>query len=345
MVKNKVDIEKQIKKVKPSQEIQALKFLIDSLKDIDDIDIADTKKQVFEILKSYESVIKGFDIEACKLDINDILNSEPPFLNWIIKGIIPCGIVGLIAGAGGVGKSYFTLSLALNLATGRLPFKIDENEYQEASESVKNKPQKVLCIYAEDNKIQIHHRIRNIDKLEGLINREVLKENLQIISLDSMQTALLEYKSKGSEPVATSLYYTLENTIKEYKPNLIILDPASRFMTGEENDNHNATRFIQCLESLRKVGGEDTSLLFTHHTRKVSKRDEGEKYDFIRGASAIKDGVRWALFLTENKEDVNDKFIETAIVKTNYTSRDAFSVKLKQDPNDKGALIYDNGYR
>ena len=145
------------------------------------------------------------------------------------------------------------------------------------------------------------------------------------------------------------------------RPDLIILDPASRFSTGDDNDNRIATRFIQYLESLRKAGGEDTTLLFTHHTR-MDKG--GSMADSIRGASALRDGVRWALLLQYDKYDKDDKLIDDdakakpatttkpaipipvevrgeivcKVAKTNYTDGRYFDLKLERLEKNKGAL-------
>ena len=285
------------------------------------------------------------------IDINNILNTEPPALRWLMKDLIPCGVAGLIAGTGGVGKSYFTLSLAMNLAIGRLPFMMDFSE-------PKQEPKRVLCVGAEDNSGEIHRRIKKIISAEGELTdkqKQVMIDNLKIITLDSMNTALLEYSNKSTEPTYTPTYSSIKNEIEKFKPDLIVLDPASRFSTGDESDNRIAIRFIQCLESLKNAGGEDTTLLFTHHTRKDKA---GSLADVIRGASALKDGTRWALFLQYDKYDKDGDLIDDnakptktnplkeeargeivcKIAKTNYTDEKSFNLKLERKTSNKGVL-------
>ena len=285
------------------------------------------------------------------IDINNILNTEPPALRWLMKDLIPCGVAGLIAGTGGAGKSYFTLSLAMNLAIGRYPFNMGFSKSTQ-------EPKRVLCVGAEDNRDEVHRRIKKIISAEGELTdkqKQAMSDNLKIITLDSMNTALLEYSNKSTEPTYTPTYSSIKNEIEEFKPDLIIIDPASRFSTGDESDNRIAIRFIQCLESLKNAGGEDTTLLFTHHTRKDKV---GSLSDVIRGASALKDSSRWALFLQYVKYDKDGKLIDDnakptekkplqkevkgeivcKLAKSNYTALEAFDLILDRQEKNKGAL-------
>lgn len=87
--------------------------------------------------------------------------SEPPSARrWLLKDLLPLGVVGLFAAAGGSGKSYAMLQLGVSVATG-IPFVgLDIGETGG-----------VLIIAAEDEADEIHRRLFRVI---GHAKREVL---------------------------------------------------------------------------------------------------------------------------------------------------------------------------
>ena len=60
-------------------------------------------------------MISAFNIRAISLRQFD---TNPPERSWLVKNLIESGKTGLMASAGGIGKSFLNLSLAFNCARG-----------------------------------------------------------------------------------------------------------------------------------------------------------------------------------------------------------------------------------
>ena len=77
-----------------------------------------------EMISGFECVEQALEEASAKpkrgyqfLQTADYVSGEP--LSWIVKGVIPQAVLGLIYGASGSGKSFFALDLAVAVATGR----------------------------------------------------------------------------------------------------------------------------------------------------------------------------------------------------------------------------------
>jgi hypothetical protein len=83
----------------------------------------------------------------------------------------------------------------------------------------------------------------------------------------------------------------------------ILIDPLSRFAGFDvEKDNAAATRWVQVIETLTAPECGSPAVLIAHHTKKRGADDrKSDAVDLIRGASALKDGVRWAAVLEQQK--------------------------------------------
>ncbi len=244
-------------------------------------------------------------------------NTIPP-QKWLWKNMIPAGIVGIIAGRGGVGKSYFTLSLCASLATGNMPFKLSKNYH--GNDINNNCTKKILMIQSEDSRDEMLRRLSKIGSYENC-------NNLEAHDCTEIDTALLT-----NEMSETPFFIFLKAKIKEMKPDLIILDPFSHFLRGDENSNTIASKTMQLIKQLRTAGGEETTLLIVHHVNKTSYASKGVKKnpaDAIRGASALVDTARFALILQESETDAN--IIEIGIAKSNYMPASNWELKLQRD--------------
>lgn len=252
----------------------------------------------------------------------DMLRQPPPEEQWLLDGLLPLGVVGTLAAAGGSGKSTLLLQLAIAVCTGRgwLGFRV-------------RSPGGVLLISAEDERWRVHQRLsRMIGELQqsatfrdkdmnrlasrlfvaprvGADNRLIAEADRQILRTGRAEqiTALVE---QLPEPVS-----------------LIILDPASRFRDGNENDNQTATRFVEALESLREMTG--ATVLAPHHVAKAGGAEGELTPAMLRGASALVDGFRWAgAMATLRKEQARKrygidpaqahKYVRLDVVKNNY---------------------------
>ena len=239
------------------------------------------------------------------------------------------GVVAMLAAEGGAGKSMASLALAVHVALSDFPGHRPElwnrwklRPWNEHGEPVR--PCAVLVL-GEDSMNE------TMDRLECLLR--ALCEH----SDDRLQAAREHLAGGGSGParlhVAALNGATDEHILKhlrdyarELSPDLIILDPAVRFMGNNdaETDNAEGAAFIAKLEELWKRSDDDkhhrTTVLVTHHTNKASRDGRGNvSTAAARGASSLTDNSRAVFTLSPNPNAAG--FVTLAHTKHNGTGR------------------------
>jgi len=202
-------------------------------------------------------------------------------------GYLPAGVVGLFVSPGGTGKTAALVQLALAVATGR-----DWLGHYVA------RPGKVLLVLGEETADEIARRTHAAAQaLElGEADRQLAYANLVTLPAYGANAAFLSPQTGGGlcespNHIEISKYLTANGPWS-----LIALDPASRFMgIDDENDNAAATQFIRTLERLTQAPGSPT-VLIAHHTSKGGIVNEHSQAS-ARGASAFVDGARWMVSL------------------------------------------------
>ena len=253
---------------------------------------------------------------------------KPPERRWLLKrpaapeeesahprGFLPLGKVGMLAAAGGAGKTMALAQLAAAVATGR-PWL---GHYTIPAES--RGP--VLLALGEEDEEEVRRRLYDIREGLALTPEEwgALKQNLMILPLAGRAVQLVSAQGRDGKPEETPFFHELRRRIEGAGVDwrLLVLDPLSRWAGPEtETDNFAATRFVAAVESLSQVPGNPTVLL-AHHTTKVARRglDAGEA-TAARGASALTDGVRWVANLLYPE---GSSLPHLSLVKSNYTAR------------------------
>lgn len=251
-------------------------------------------------------------------------------------GFLPKGIVAMLVGAGGVGKTHFLSQLAISIATGT-PFL---NVFTTTDQCGPSNSGSVFLGLGENQYDDIHRVLFKAAK--GLRKRspDLLQDNIlfqasrQIapFSFCGQQAAFIE----GGKP---SVYFReLKLRLIDGAPqngwSLIILDPVSRLLGADaEIDNAAATQFIALLEELTIDLPGNPTVLFAHHVNKSAIQSNGQQsQSAARGSSALTDGVRWQVNLSKyvdpgvpNKEGALLK-----MTKSNFTAI-ADEIKLKKD--------------
>jgi len=216
--------------------------------------------------------------------------------------VMPRGIAGILAASGGTGKTMAALELAILIAAGGTEA---HGLYWLGCFHVA--AGRVLYVNGEDSPGSMHRRIYNA--AERLWPRgeartddahrylDAAARNLHVAPLaGTMGMALVEHDDTGA-PRPSAMAHALSERL-DLDPDgegwaLVVLDPLARFAGGDaETDNAAATVVVQAAELLTEAPG-NPAVLLTHHTRKGGS---GEA-DAIRGASALHDGVRWAMTL------------------------------------------------
>ena len=286
-------------------------------------------------------------------------DSKPPRRRWLLEregeggdagsfvGFLPLGKVGMLAAAGGVGKTMALVQLALSVATGR-PWLGD---FTVPASSVGH----VLLALGEEDAEEAHRRLYNAFRAmwpsdderhasERSAAMQLAAERITVVPLSGVPCSLVTTSSTTrtteESTALAGLRELLENAGHDWS--LVVLDPLSRFAGVEtETDNAAATRFVQAVETLVTVRGNPTVLL-AHHTTKGSRGEEGENASDTtdaRGASAITDGVRWVARLSPVKRSENDPVPGRAtlsLTKSNYGPPDRRRTVKRADG---GALV------
>lgn len=250
------------------------------------------------------------------------LDKEPPPRRWLFIDILPSGKVAIIVAPGGTGKSNLLLQAGVSVATGIALlgiWKVGEVGG-------------VLMLLAEDDEDEIHRRVDNIIRQQGLFHQpglvDALRKNLIVKSMVA-ESNLMTETNITREVVITKYVECLIATAKQI-PNLklIIFDPASRFRGGDENSAQDTTRFVEAIERVAKATG--ATVLFAHHTNKGSSQAAEASQNASRGSSALTDGVRWQMNLAvmTKEESANyaitsddrHNYLTAAITKNNYAA-------------------------
>ncbi len=252
-----------------------------------------------------------------------MLANEPEPQRFVIEGLIPEPIVAAIVAPGSTGKSFWIMQVAASVATGS-PF---------FGHPV-HCPGGVLMIGAEDDAEEMARRLHAIAKLNGWESWrdefKALGRNFYPISRVGKDNRLTERVEGNIVPRPQWTQAIIDAAKRVPDLRLIILDPVSRFRSGDENDNEAATKFVEALETIRQATG--VTVMCAHHSRKGST---GDSADDIRGASAFVDALRFAATLSvPNPEQAKQmglddeerrKLVRFNVVKSNYrTDTDTF---------------------
>jgi hypothetical protein len=241
------------------------------------------------------------------------INNPPPPQQWILKGIIPESVVGLLSAAGGVGKSFLALLMAIAIALGK---KIGPFEPPA--------PNRVLILNVEDPSDEIWRRIHSLAKQYELseADKEYLGKNLLIYPGRGVIGPLMKFN--GINPSPSEWAKWLSESVKSTKPVLVILDTKSRLYGLDENSNDHTTQWLRQPEKISTETG--CSFLILHHTSKGRRNDL--ETDASRGASALTDNCRFVLTASPLDErdikayDLNtpSDYFKVLLSKVNYST-------------------------
>lgn len=264
--------------------------------------------------QSFTPEIKQYKIVRAE----DLLATLPLPRKWVIDDFLPRNIVAALIAAGGSGKSYLAMNLAISVASGGILF----NKFMPSKEG------KVVFISGEDDIAELHRRLHwSTSSLPKHVVERIGK-NIHFVDLADTFEAFTE-KNRAGEVHMTNSVTNLISSIKESvgsEVDLIIVDPVSRFRGGEENLAVDTTRFVQALQMF--TNQLNATVLCLHHVNKGAKSN-GTGQNNARGSSALVDGVRLVMELNQLSEDeVKKLYGDTQVklnilnlhcVKTNYT--------------------------
>jgi hypothetical protein len=262
-----------------------------------------------------------FDVNAFRAA--RFVDKPPQAQVWLLRDLLPAGIVALLVAPGGTGKSWFVMQVAAGVATGMPIAGIWEVGTSGS----------VLMLCAEDDESQLHRRFAAL--LEHLTQRAAseliscLSEKLVIVPLVGHDNLITATHADSREVKSTPLLDKVIATAKQISDlKLIIIDPASQFRGGDENSAEDTTRFVQALQKIAVNCG--ATVLVVHHTNKGAFQDTEHNQTASRGSSALSDGVRWQMNLMPFSEKMASKFkipvgerksfLTAEVTKSNYAA-------------------------
>jgi hypothetical protein len=227
---------------------------------------------------------------------------EPRPQEYLVSNFLPKLSVGLIAGWGGLGKSWLAMQLAMCVASGRAFLK---EEFQIP------KMKKVVFLNAEDDENEQHRRFRAIydhmcsqyseqnrpNESEGL--KAKLEQRFHFIPVAGKGRISLGHENDEECQKAI-----IDEIGKLGEVGLVILDPANRLTDANFNSTEEITRFIQALDEIHHKTGA-TCLLVTH-VNKASA--EGRvTAGAVLGSNAFVNATRWVLVMASMMEAHTEK--------------------------------------
>lgn len=236
----------------------------------------------------------------------------PPDPPWILRlpssgtgpggGVLPSGKVAVLASPGGTGKSFVLTALALAITTGR-PW-LKGPGLSQAWLDIYGGKGRVAVIFGEDDDNDVARRFYCQAQALGLSTEDRYESSNRLLALGGQGKRFQLINGEKAGYTHTDLQSKLTTFLEEEVQRngepfrAILFDPLARFSPPEgETDNHAATRLVEALE---KLAHSDTLgrplVMASHHTRK-STVDGSDPADRIRGASGLRDGVRWAAML------------------------------------------------
>ena len=226
---------------------------------------------------------------------------QAPPIKWLAKGVIPLGEPILLAGMGGIGKSFLELDMALNIALG-------------VTGAISGKPKSamggeicargtVVMLTAEDNANSVHRRLDKIDPQGKRMHAEGRLIVVPMPSAGGPRTLIAPDKNGA---IKTEFFGEFRSQLREIDDLvLVIVDPLSAFVGIDVNADSAATQFMW--SSLAEICAEHgATVLVAHHVRKdgmhrISSSDDAR--EAIRGVTTLVDGARLAYALWKIPED------------------------------------------
>lgn len=240
-------------------------------------------------------------------------------------GFMPQGEACTLSSAGGVGKTYAVVQLALSVATGKPwlgHFPVEETQAR-----------RVLLLLGEEDADEIHRRIHYAGKSMGLTSAELrtAQERIKALPLMGKVRPLLRLDTGGRVEPTEHLKALRELLKRPGDPwGLVVLDPQARFAGVEvESNNAVATVFVQSCEMLTTAPGKPTVLVLAHSSKHARRQGDADS----RGVTGLTDGFRWHATLSRDK---GGAAVELKVEKNNY-GRPSEPVRLRQ--RDGGPLF------
>ncbi|OSM04467.1 AAA family ATPase [Magnetofaba australis] len=255
----------------------------------------------------------------------DRYQGPAPERKWLIDGVLPLGVPGMVAAIGGAGKSMLLMDLCAKVAQVESGSPMPMEALGGPLVSVAGT---AVMFTAEDDADEVHRR------LAGLVGALPDPSRLIVVPLPNAGGAIPLVAMGREGPVLTDAYEEMRAELLEIPDlRLVVIDPLQSFAGGDVNSDPAAgAMFFARLGRIAAETGATT--LVAHHFRKVGMKPihtAAEAREAIRGTTALVDGGRWSYALWEadsdeaekvceklNERYIREKVFKGAVVKSNW---------------------------
>lgn len=229
---------------------------------------------------------------------SNFLGEAPP-IQWLCEGTIPQGVPALFAAMGGVGKSFISLDLALEIAAtvahGAHKRRVMGGEVVARGS--------VVVLSAEDGRDSIHRRLERIDPDN---RREQADGKVFIVPMPEVGGPMPLVTGDRGEFKRTPQFHALIEQLRKVDDlKLIIIDPLQAFVTADITKDPAAGQYMwSAFAQLCAETG--ATVIACHHMRKegMSRIDSSDTArEAIRGSTALIDGARASYALWSEGEE------------------------------------------
>lgn len=214
---------------------------------------------------------------------------EAPAVKYLVDGVIPLGIPGMVSAAGDTGKSFALLELHRRVAFGSSMYAPPIFGGKVVGEGVS------VMVTSEDDANEVHRRIAALDekgeRFSGAGKRMI------VVPLPSAGGARAFWKEDRKQGlIETDDFKRICDELASITDlRLITFDPLASFAHLPLNEDPAAGQFV-CTSLSRLATETGATTLVAHHMRKTQKPIEtlADAREAIRGSTALVDGLRLA---------------------------------------------------
>lgn len=218
------------------------------------------------------------------VNMADVMTADLPAHEFVVAHWIPRRLVTLLAGHGGMGKSYLALVLAAHVAAG------------EDIAGLAVAQGRVLFVSLEDEPRLVRWRLRKIIEVYNFDGQKVL-ENITLLDGTEQFTPLIATVSEGAN--AQPHFTQAHETVRQHAAGcvLVVIDNASDAFDANENARRHVRQFVHGLSSDIARESDAALLLLAHIDKNAAKF--GANGNSYSGSTAWHNSCRSRLALVD----------------------------------------------
>jgi RecA-family ATPase len=250
------------------------------------------------------------------IDPRDWQDKPVPKREWLVEGFIPHRTVTLWSGDGGSGKTQAALQLIVAASLG-IPW---------LGKDVGLGP--CLLYTAEDEADELHRRLAVTVEKAGRQLADLA--GVKLVPMAGLDATLAKPIMAG-QIGETIQFAKLKSEVEQFKPRLVVIDPAADVFGGDEINRVQVRQFVQKLAALA-LEYDCAVVLLSHPSLTGLNSGTGTS-----GSTAWSNSVRSRLYLQAVKDDPDRRVLK--VVKANY-GRTGEEIAIRWD---NGVYMLDTG--